>query len=904
MRTARALLTMLLILCHQALSETLGNYTSHEIAGNRLVIHAGIPAISVQAYTEQIVRVGLYPDGEIADDLSPVVVLAPQNPAVNISETDSTLTYSTASLAVMVRKQPLRLSFSAAGQSLLADTSGFFWDGAARGVRYVLEPSEHIWGGGERAASLDHRGERLEFYNAPSYCYGVGAQDLNIAIPFIISSRGYGLYFDDSYPGYLDLGQSAPGVTEYRVEGGGLSTFFIRGATPAGILEAYIELTGRQPLPPRWALGYLQSRFGYQSEQEARSTVTQFRAQHIPLDALILDLYWFGWGQMGDLDWDYSHWPNPSDMLSDFDSLGVKTILITEPYIQTASSNWNIAQANDYVTPDSAGNPVVINDFWAGAAGLLDITNPPAADWFWSFYQNLVNQGVGGWWCDLGEPEAHPPQMVHVGGSAARVHNIYSLLWAKRLYEGYQTHFPEQRLFNLIRSGYAGMQRFGTFPWSGDVQRSFEGLQAQLPILLNMGLSGVAFQGSDIGGFDCGAQNPELYIRWMQFGAFSPMMRAHGVGVPTEPIYYDAQTRQIVSDFIRLRYQLMPYNYTLAWVNHNQGYPLARPVWFAELNDVTANLCDEYLWGNDFLVAPVMQEGAMERGVYLPAGPWINYWDDTRYDGPTWLNVSAPLARLPLFVRDGAVIPMATPFETTRDYDTDTLLVHHYPDLSGPGGTTFMMYNDDGETPDAYASGQYERLGFNAWSESSDASLAFWRDYAGYPGAPSSRKIITVLHRVSEAPDSVSVGDHTVAQVTDSASFYALDTAAWWDPVSHLLRVGFIWPGDNSGIEVHGLHVLGVDERPMLPHDVNLSASYPNPFNAATTIAYTLTKATEVEITVWNVNGRLVRTLVNGSQTAGEHRLAFDATKLASGLYFCRLSTPSEHFTQKLVLLR
>ena len=203
-------------------------------------------------------------------------------------------------------------------------------------------------------------------------------------------------------------------------------------------------------------------------------------------------------------------------MIADFDADGVNTILITEPYILTTSSNWGPAEANDYLAHDAAGNALVLDNFWAGDAGLLDITYPPAADWFWGFYQDLIDQGVGGWWCDLGEPEAHPDEMQHFAGSAAKVHNLYSLLWAKRIHEGYEEHFPQQRLFNLIRSGYAGMQRLSTFPWSGDVQRSFEGLRAQLPIMLNMGLSGVAYQGSDIGGFDCGAFDPELYVRWMQ----------------------------------------------------------------------------------------------------------------------------------------------------------------------------------------------------------------------------------------------------------------------------------------------------------------------------------------------------------------------------------------------------
>jgi alpha-glucosidase (family GH31 glycosyl hydrolase) len=887
-----------------AAAESLGNYTSHSIDGSRLIVHAGTPAIGVQAYTWETIRVGLYPDGDTTDDVSPVVVLTPEDPLWQFLETDSTLIYGTPWVTVVIQKSPLRVRYTVSGQTVLADESGFFWDGAARGVRYVLDPNEHVWGGGERAASLDHRGERLNFYNAPDYCYGVGAQDLNIAIPFVISSRDYGLYFDDAYPGYLDAGQTQSGVMEYQVDGGRLSTFFIAGTHPVEILRSYTALTGRQPLPPRWALGYLQSRYGYQSEQEARNIVTQFRAQHIPLDAIILDLYWYGWGQMGDFDWENSHWPNPTDMMADFDSAGVKTILITEPYVLTTSSNWGPAQANDYLTPDSSGNPVVMGNFWAGAAGLLDVTLPAAADWFWGFYQNLISQGVGGWWCDLGEPELHPAQMVHHSGPAAAVHNLYSLLWAKRLYEGYENQFPEQRVFNLIRSGYAGMQRFSTFPWSGDVQRSFEGLQAQLPILLNMGLSGVAFQGCDIGGFNCGEQDPELYVRWMEFGAFSPMMRAHGTGVPTEPIYYDAPTREIVTNYIRLRYQLLPYNYTLAWENVATGIPLARPLIFIQSDATTANLDDEYLWGNSFLVAPVTQEDATSRPVYLPAGTWIDYWDETAYTGSQTLTANAPLDRLPLFVEAGSLIPMVPPIETTRDYATDTLIVQYYPDPAMPT-SSYTMYEDDGETPDAYANQHYETLDLAANLSGSSADFDLLRVNHGYPGAPSQRRMYLQTHRVAAPPAAVQWNGNSLPMATSLPDLEAADSAFYFDGSSHRLHVAFHWASEETSVSVQGLELLSSPERPAAqPEQLELLPSFPNPFNSTTTISFTLPTAEHVSIKVFDMQGRLVRTVLAGLQMAGEHRVTLEAGSLASGIYFCRLTTAAVSRTRKLVLLR
>ena len=881
----------------------LGNYSAHVVTDSGVIVYAGTPAICVVPYAAGTFKVSLWPDGiPVGENNEAIAEPRLAGLPWTLSETDSTLTIQLDVDAVRVRKYPVRLEFLNHGFVHLRDEQGIYFDEAARGVRFALQWDEHIYGGGERAAGLDHRGHILDFYNAPQYCYGLGTQNLNISIPFLLSTKDYGVFIDDTYPGWCDVGLSNSDVMQYEANAGDFSYFVLLGGNCSSVISAYLHLTGRPPLPPRWALGYLQSRFGYQSEAEARAVVGAFRQLHIPLDAIILDLYWFGWGQMGDLDWDYSHFQTPEDMIADFDSTGVKTVLITEPYILTTSENWGPAEANGYLTPDSSGDAVVIDDFWAGDAGLLDITYPPAADWFWGFYQNLVNQGVGGWWCDLGEPEMHPNQMIHFGGSAARVHNIYSLLWAKRIYEGYEEHFPNRRLFNLIRSGYAGMQRFGTFPWSGDVQRSFEGLRAQLPIMLNMSLSGVPYQGSDIGGFDCGAFDTELYVRWMQFGAFSPIMRAHGVGVTTEPVYLDPETREIVTEYIRLRYQLLPYNYTAARNCAAYGDFLASPLWTRGLNTTTADMYDEYFWGDGMLVAPVLEQGQTDRAVFLPGGIWVDFWDDTAYEGEQWVTVPAPLERLPLFVSAYAILPMIPVIETTRDYATDTLILHAYPHAAA-AQTFGAMYEDDGMT--AHVNDQYESIGCAGFSY--NGRYEFWlsRAQQTYPGSPESRRMIIAAHRVSAAPDSVTLNaESRISVAADSAEFALADTVAWWNPILHRLYIGFRWTYEDVTINVHGMQLLDAPNAPALPRKTDLAPAYPNPFNAETTILFTLASRTQVNLSVYDLTGRLVETLVDEARAAGEHRVVFAASDLASGLYFCRLATPQTHVTQKLVLLR
>jgi alpha-glucosidase (family GH31 glycosyl hydrolase) len=886
-------------------AEYLSNYSSHEIRDESLIIYAGTSAISITPYTPNIIKVSLFPDGTIEPDSSVVVVLEPQNVEWQITDQDCVLHVTLGNLTLRIQKYPLRLRYMVNGTVVLSDENGFFWDGVERGVRFTLTPDEHVYGGGQRAISIDRRGQQLDSYNAPVYCYGFGAENLNITIPFLLSSRLYGLYFENTFPGHFDIGHSEPDVLEYRVDGGELSYFFIAGESVADLLDSYTHLTGKQPLPPRWALGYLQSRYGYENESQARGVVNTFREEHIPLDAIILDLYWFGWGGMGNLNWDYSHWPNPTQMIRDFDSVGVKTILITEPYIQESSSNFGTAYSSGYLTPDSTGNPVIMPNFWAGTAGLLDITLPEASDWFWSFYANLAGQGVGGWWCDLGEPELHPTEMVHHMGSAAEVHNIYSLLWAKLLYERYRQNFPDQRLFNLIRSGYAGMQRFSTFPWSGDVQRTFSGLQAQLPIMLSMGLSGVAYMGSDIGGFNCGPQDAELYIRWMQFGAFAPVMRAHGTGISTEPIFWDPATRDLVAEYIRLRYELLPYNYTLAWQNSIIGTPLARPLLFDEADESVANMYDEYLWGPSLLVAPVLQEGQTQRDVFLPSGVWIDYWSDATHIGRRWITAPAPLEKIPLYVRAGSFLPTKSSLECTEDYAIDTLFVHYYPDENVPT-STYTLYNDDGKTPNAYAAGQYETIDFQGTASVNNIPVQLERHNLGYPGAPNSIKMYFELHRIVHQPEIVRVAGTPLPFVQTLAELFASDSAVFFDETAHLLHTGFVWDGALSTLQIEGEQLLST---PLLQvaaeKDVILYPNYPNPFNPTTQIQFDLQRTSPVTLKVFNILGREVQTLLRAERLAqGTHVVTLNAQILPSGIYFYRLETSGTAITKKMILIR
>lgn len=904
----RTVVAGLLCLWISTYAEPLGDYTAHEVTDSCLIIWAGEAAVVIAPEVADIARISLHPDGDLTREPSQVVVPQANVSPFVVNATANALDFVMGWLVVHADLYPLRLQFVFNSVVSVADEDGLYTNGTAKGVRFAMQPTENFYGCGERAISINRRGQRLESYNQADYCYGDETENLNITIPFVLSSNHWGVLCDGNYPGTFDFGATTPGVFDYQVEDGDFCYYLITGSDMRHVMRKYVTLTGKAPLPPLWALGYIQSRYGYETEPQARSAVITFRNMQIPLDALVLDLYWFGVGQMGDFDWNYNAFPTPQNMMADFAAQGVKTILITEPYVVTTSENYGPAAAQELFCTNSEDEPYLLDNFWAGAASLLDITDPDTRDWWWEFYEARANEGVDGWWSDLGEPEMHIGDMRHEAGFANAVHNTYSLAWAKLLYEGYQEHFPEQRMFNLIRSGYAGMQRYGTFPWSGDVQRTYSGLSAQLPIMLSMGLSGVGYCGSDLGGFSCGDLDEELYTRWMQMGAFSPVMRAHGWGVITEPIYFPEPTRSIVADYIRLRYQLLPYNYTLAWQNSTAGTPLVRPLFWEFDEAGLQDIDDEYMWGPSFLVAPIMESGATERNVYLPQGAWIDYWTDTCYVGGQTIAAAAPIEKLPLFVRAGSIIPRAPVVQSTEYYNIDTLTAHFYLDESVPQ-TSFELYVDDGSAPDAL-----ENSTFYTYEISNAFQMGNTTDFVraglGYAGAPETIQLFCEYHRTAAPPDTVRlVGGQQSVELpiapsleayltTDSTYYYAADESR--------LYVRFKWDGDPASLVMNRLDLLDNAPQPSArPARFQLLANYPNPFNAETTIRFELPQTDTVTLEVFDIQGRSVaRLLTDRRMNAGPHALQFNATGLASGIYFYRLQTAQHEQCRKMVLIK
>ncbi len=835
-----------------------GDYLSHNVNDKGLFISTTEGNLSIKPYTSSIFRFEFTPNNSLPSDTSFSIVMEAQNPEFIVENHTSELLLTCNNLVLKIDKSPIKTHFYKDEDLITSEEMGFYTQGNRQGVRLILSESEQLQGGGSRGIQINRNGYQLQNYNQAHYGYGANEKNLNISIPFINSSKGFGLFFDNHSAGIMDLGVSSANTLDFSSESGNMVYYFINANSYGDLIENYTLLTGRQDLPPLWSLGYIQSRFGYESESHARQTVSDMQNDNFPLDALVLDLYWFGNpGQMGNLDWDYSKWQSPVQMMSDFKSTGVKTILITEPYFTQISDNYNFISANGWFGKTNSGSTYLLDNFWAGEASLMDFTNEETLDWMWSFYKGRKEEGASGWWSDLGEPENHPHDMIHQGGSARDIHNIYSLLWAQSIYDNYANEYPEERLFNLIRSGYAGMQRYSTFPWSGDIQKSWEGLQVQIPIMLGMGMSGVAYMGSDIGGFT-GELNEELYTRWMQQGVFSPIMRAHGVNSITEPVYFPEPYKSIVRESIILRYKLLPYNYSLAWKNSITGRPLALPMDYFEMtNTFLQNINDQYFWGEEMMVAPILEEGSFSRSVIFPQGNWIDFKTNETYTGQNIYNINAPLNTIPLFVKGGSFIPLTTTLSTTDNYDTDTLLIWYYPDNYYPI-SNYTLFVDDGNSASSLKNQKFEIINFDGSVTYNNITIDIQKEGIGFIDSPLNRELMFEIKRLNNQPLSITLDDIEMSIADNIEDYYTNERTAYFNADSHILMLHFLWDGLDSKIEIEGSGVGIGETKPELSKTFVLHNPFPNPFSENVSLAIDIEESDTYFLRVYDIYGKVL----------------------------------------------
>ncbi|WP_051202135.1 TIM-barrel domain-containing protein [Ferrimonas senticii] len=748
--------------------------------GSQLTLNTDEGRVSLTAYGEGTLAVTYHLDGEL-----PSFAIAEDAPLgqASLSEIDGGWRLQLPDLRAEIQAEPLRISFYRGEQLLTAEAPGLIspaldrnpsggesWQGqTGTGFAFSLSDGEQLLGGGQRVLGMDRRGLRMPLYNKASYGYGNHAEQMYYSLPAVLSDRHYLLAFDNSASGWLDIGASEPDRLSFEAISGRQSYLISSGTDYPELIENFTATVGRQPLPPRWSLGNYASRFGYRSEAETRDVVAQFQQQDIPLDAVVLDLYWFGpdiKGHMGNLDWDRRNWPDPEGMISDFAAQGINTMIITEPFILTSSSNWQAAVEANALAVTADGQPQTF-DFYFGNTGLLDVFSDAGQQWFWQAYQRLLEQGISGWWGDLGEPEVHPDGTLHQLSASNQlvrgdeIHNAYGHQWAKMVFNGLKQAQPQQRPMVMMRSGFVGSQRYGMIPWTGDVDRSWAGLQPQVQLSLQMGMLGLGFTHSDLGGFAGGEQfDSELYTRWLQYGVFQPVFRPHAQEhIAPEPIFADETTKAIVRDFIKLRYRLMPYLYSAVYQNSLTGLPLMRPLLMED--NRLFGVDDAYRFGDAMIVAPVTDKGVTQVTFDLPQGVYFDWFSGKRYQGGQRVSVPVSLTTIPVLIEAGKFVPLVADHNHAGDYSSEQLTLHYYHDDGVTEGSG-QMYEDDGHDPNAIVNGRYEKLEFISQFNQQANQLRFtFSRQGGYDGMPATRQLTLRLHQVGSVA-AVSVDGHPV----------------------------------------------------------------------------------------------------------------------------------------------
>jgi len=531
-------------------------------------------------------------------------------------------------------------------------------------ARFEARTGERFYGMGQyQQPYLNLKGCKLELAHRNSQA----------SVPFLLSSRGYGFLWNNPGIGSVTLGTN---VTEWAMASTKELDYWIAaGDKPAEILEAYGRATGFAPMMPDWAMGLWQCKLRYRTQEELLSVAREYKRRSLPLSVIVIDF--FHWELQGDWSFDPLYWPDPAAMVEELDGMGVKLMVSVWPTVDKRSSNYNEMLEKGYLIRTERGHRIAMD--FLGDTVHYDSTNPEAREYIWQkCKKSYYDIGVRVFWLDEAEPEYTYYDFDlyrYYLGPNVQIGNLYPMMHAKAFYDG-MTREGQQNIINLLRCAWAGSQRYGALVWSGDIATTFDSFRNQFAAGLNMGLAGIPWWTTDIGGFHGG--NPddpafrELLIRWFQYGAFCPVMRLHGDRVPAQPPLSDRggglcwtgapnevwafgeEAYGILSKFLFIREKLKPYIASVMAAAHEHGQPVIRPLFYNFPDDPNAWACeDAMMFGPDLLVAPVMESGQRKRSVYLPAGcTWTDLWTKKKYTGGTAMEVDAPLDRIPLFASE------------------------------------------------------------------------------------------------------------------------------------------------------------------------------------------------------------------------------------------------------------
>jgi alpha-D-xyloside xylohydrolase len=697
--------------------------------------------------TDSIVRVIYSLEASVPEHTDFVIVKTEwPHTAFTLEATDpKTVTLSTAKLKILISREDSALQFLDAGGTVIAkETSRTLTPVEVNGEktlhseRFVnmWQSQEAFYGLGQHQAGIwNYRGEAVD----------ISQDNTNISVPLLLSSSGYGIFwnngsrsrFNNRFVHAFYLSSEVADAMDY---------YFIYGPEFDSIIAAYRELTGHAPMFGKWAYGYWQCKNRYGSQQELVDIAGKYRSLQIPLDNIVQD--WFWWNVMGEPVWN-KNYPDPAGLVKQLHNENVHLMVSVWPFFRPGSPVYDDMEKRGYFIAES-----ITGGFHPKGSALYDAFNPDARKYYWNLMNGaLFKIGVDAWWLDTTEPETEGRETNILvtnkvaTGNGARYANEFPLLTTTAVYQGQRSASDQKRVFILSRSGYAGLQRNSASVWSGDVNSNWETFRRQIPAGLNFSLSGIPYWTTDIGGFvDANPDDPayrELYVRWFEFGAFCPIFRAHGTRTTNqnEIWSYGPEAQKILTSYDRLRYRLMPYIYSQAWKVTSEGATIMRPLVMDFRTDVRAqNTGDEFLFGSSLLVSPVTEPGATVRHMYLPATTWYDFWSGALVKGGQAIDNPAPLERLPLFVRGGAILPLGPEEQYAAEKPADPLEIRVYRGADGD----FTLYEDENDTYN-YEKGAYATIGFH-W-DNDKQTLTIGERKGTFPGMLKDRTFHVVFVR-------------------------------------------------------------------------------------------------------------------------------------------------------------
>lgn len=700
-------------------NQALGPCTGHQIHGQKISFELSEARVELHIYRSDIIRLRTVGIEEDFEDFSYAVVREPEETAFDWQKTANGWILSTSKLDLEVQQNPLRFILKdKQGKTLLADDPAF---GISRIGREwynykELRDDEIFLGLGEKTGHLNRRGKWYQHWNTDAFAYGEEDDPLYMSTPFymgISNAAVYGVFVDSTYRSIFNFGASNHRFSYFQVPDGGLDQYLFASGGVAEIVAAYGWLTGTSPLPPKWSLGYQQCRYSYYPDKEVLNVARTFREKHIPCDVIYLDIHYMDQYKL--FTWNNKEFPNPEAFVRALLDMNFQVVVIIDPgvKVEVGYHAYESGKEKDLFVKFPDGT-YYSGDVWPGTCHFPDFTMPETRAWWGKQFAALTKIGIKGFWNDMNEPVTWGkklPDLIEFnyeghGATHRKAHNVYGMQMARATAEGVKELLPNTRAFVLSRAGYSGSQRFAA-SWTGDNSASDDHMLLGVRLMLNMGLAGLSFTGVDIGGF-VGEANPQLFTRWMQIGAFSPLFRGHTMinSRDSEPWSYGEEAEEISRNFIKLRYRLMPYIYTAFHESTQSGLPVVRSLAFNYWHD--AHVFDrrwghEYLFGNAILVAAVNSWLPIQK-VYLPEGIWFNLYHGQSYTGGQIHTIDTPREVLPVFVKESAVLSMQIPGEYIGDEKQEFLDFHIFGGYAEYEG---YWYNDDGNSYD-FENGAYE----------------------------------------------------------------------------------------------------------------------------------------------------------------------------------------------------